>query len=123
MERRLENVKNLIEIATGQYVEDENLLSYLYDNEVRHIFNDCNLKELPEELRYVAEERTAGAYLQTHVNQLTANGGSGVAKSIREGDVEVTFTDDSPSARLVAISAHWLRDRGGILACYRRIKW
>lgn len=119
----LDNVKRLIQASTKYAVPDEDaaLLTYLYNNELQDVLNNCNLTELPVELQHVVEERTAGRYLQLRKSTILGDDAFDVVKSIKEGDTTVELAGETASARLDALAAVLLRGRD--LGCYRKLKW
>ena len=120
-----DNVKLLIQSATKYDVPDTDvaLLSYLYNNEVQDILNDCNLETLPDELQYIAEEWTAGRYIQLKKSTMLEADGDGleVVTRIQEGDTTVELNGDTADSRLDALAAAFLRERD--LSCYRKLRW
>ena len=122
----VENVKDLLQTFTSVTIDStyDTIIQYLYNNEQQHILNDCNLTELPKELEYIVEERTAGRFIQTHKNVLLSSDELNVVTKIKEGDTEVNFgTNTSAESRLDAIVTSWLSNRERDMACYRKLKW
>lgn len=122
----VENVKDLLQNFTSVMIDStyDAIIQYLYNNEQQYILNDCNLTELPKELEYIVEERTAGRFIQIHKNVLLSSDELNVVTKIKEGDTEVNFaTNTSAESRLDAIVTSWLSNRERDIACYRRLKW
>lgn len=119
----IDDVKTLIEGATGYVVKDSDmaLLEYIYRGEVQHILNDCNQKELPAELQYVANEMTAGRFLQMSKSVVLSADEIDVVKSIKEGDTTVELGGSSPEQRLDTLITLWTKERD--LGCFRRLRW
>ncbi len=119
----IDDVKTLIEGATGYVVKDSDmaLLEYIYRGEVQHILNDCNRKELPAELQYVANEMTAGRFLQMSKSGVLSADEIDVVKSIKEGDTTVELGGSSPEQRLDTLITLWTKERD--LGCFRRLRW
>ena len=121
-----ENVKDLLQTFTSVMIDStyDAIIQYLYNNEQQHILNDCNLTELPKELEFVVEERTAGRFIQTHKNVLLSSDELNVVTKIKEGDTEVNFgTNTSAESRLDAIVTSLLRTRERDIACCRKLRW
>lgn len=122
----VENVKDLLQNFTSVMIDStyDAIIQYLYNNEQQHILNDCNLTELPKELEYIVEERTAGRFIQIHKNVLLSSDELNVVTKIKEGDTEVSFgTNTSAESRLDTIVTSWLSNRERDIACCRKLKW
>ena len=121
----IEELKQLLYELTGVDVCTENtLLEFLYNSELQHVLNDCNLNELPKELEYVVIERAIGQFIGLKYKDLLGDEDLNVVTSIKEGDTQVNFDSSSNAGtRLQAISASLLRDRERDMACYRKLKW
>ncbi|MBR3552480.1 MAG: hypothetical protein IKN72_03720 [Clostridia bacterium] len=97
------------------------------------ILNDINCSEIPKGLKYVFIDLAVGLFLsdQKACGQLrlgAINFDAAPAKSIKEGDVEVTFASASdgsltPEARFDALLDRLTHPSPGQLARYRRLAW
>ena len=123
MAASVENVKMLIQAATGYEVQpaDDALLMYLLQADQQYVLDDCNLDVLPAELEYVVEERTAGNFMQLKKADVLDDDALSVVTRIEEGDTTVQFEGTSAESRLDSLIASWLRERD--LACYRKLRW
>ena len=123
MAASVENVKMLIQAATGYEVQpaDDALLTYLLRAEQQYVLDDCNLDALPAELEPVVEERTAGNFLQLKKADVLDDDALSVVTRIEEGDTTVQFEGTSAESRLDSLISSWLRERD--LACYRKLRW
>lgn len=116
----IEDVINLIKkVATIDYV-DTSLVAFLLKTEEQHILNFCNLTELPEELSNDLIEIVAGRYLQIKKDTVLGDT-SDVVTSVKEGDVTVQFSAESPSTRLQFIIDYLTRERD--LLSFRKLRW
>ena len=115
------DVKILIKGATGYDVKDSDmaLLEYIYQGEVQHVLNSCNLKEIPDELQHTVDEMTAGRFMQ--MGKAAILSADDVVKSIKEGDTTVELGGTSAEQRLDALIALWTKERD--LGCFRRLRW
>lgn len=117
------DVKILIKGATGYDVKDSDmaLLEYIYNGEVQHVLNDCNLKELPGELQHAVDEMAAGRFMQMSKAAILSADELDVVKSIKEGDTTVELGGTSAEQRLDALITLWTKERD--LGCFRRLRW
>lgn len=113
----------LIKGYTGYEIitEDEPLLRYLYDAEVQHVLNDCNLSELPDELVSMVEMVTAGQFLTINRAKVLGDEALDVVKSIKEGDTTVELCGSNPEERLNSLISVLTKERD--LSCFRRLRW
>lgn len=109
-------IKSLINIETVE----TSLVEFLLATETQHIMNFCNITELPEGLKEGLIETVAGRYLQIKKGELLGDD-SDIVTSIKEGDVTVQFSGESPAKRLDAVIAHLMRERD--LLRYRKLVW
>ena len=109
------DVKILIKGATGYDVKDSDmtLLEYIYQGDLQHVLNSCNLKEIPDELQRTVDEMSKAAILSA--DELD------VVKSIKEGDTTVELGGTSAEQRLDALIALWTKERD--LGCFRKLRW
>ena len=95
------------------------------------IKNDTNQLDVPDGLYHVFIDMAAGYYMQAKraVGQLDVDGidiSVGAAKSIREGDVEITFAtseSQTPEQRVDALISLLITPDAGQMARYRRLVW
>lgn len=97
--------------------EEELLLAALKRAE-QTIMNKCNCESIPEELNFVAIDMAAGEYLLAV--QWQNEDSKNDVKSLSEGDISVSFKDESELKSLV--DELLARSREELLS-YRRIKW
>lgn len=118
-----ESIALLIKGYTGYEItaEDEALLHYLYDAEVQHVLNDCNVSELPAELVPMVERVTAGQFLSISRVKVLGDEALDVVKSIKLGDTTVELGGVSAEDRLNALIAVLTKERD--LSCFRRLRW
>lgn len=119
----LADVRMLIQASVGYEVQDIDLpvLSYIYSDVEQHIKNDCNVAEIPEGLRAVLDELTAGKFLALQKGVILGTEGTEVVKSIREGDTTVELGGTSTEQRYDALVRVLTRERD--FACYRKFRW
>lgn len=117
------DVKNLIKGATGYDFKDSDvaLLGYIYQGEVQHVLNSCNLKEIPDELQHAVDEMAAGRFMQMSKAAILSADELDVVKSIKEGDTTVELGGTSAEQRLDALITLWTKERD--LGCFRRLRW
>ena len=79
------DVKILIKGVTGYDVKDSDmaLLEYIYQGEVQHVLNSCNLKEIPDELQHAVDEMAAGRFVQMNKAAILSADELDVVKSIK----------------------------------------
>ena len=119
----LSDVRMLIKASVGYEVQDIDLpvLSYIYSDVEQHIKNDCNVAEIPEGLRAVLDELTAGKFLALQKGVILGTEGTEVVKSIREGDTTVELGGTSTEQRYDALVRVLTKERD--FAGYRRFRW
>ena len=117
------DVRMLIKASVSYEVRESELplLTYLYDGVEQHIKNDCNVAEIPEGLRAVLDELTAGKFLALQKGVILGTEGTEVVKSIREGDTTVELGGTSTEQRYDALVRVLTRERD--FACYRKFRW
>ena len=122
-EEILVKLQNLIKATTNYEIPatDNNLILYLYQNECQAILNDCNLLELPSELKYVAEERTAGRYIQLKKFDILGADNLEVVTQIKEGDTTVELDGSAVDERLDSLANALLKGRD--VSCLRKLRW
>lgn len=118
-----DNLALLIKGYTGYVIgaADEALLQYLYDAEVQHVLNDCNVSELPPELTTMVEMVTAGKFLSISRLKVLGDEALDVVKSIKLGDTTVELGGNSAEARLNSLISVLTKERD--LSCFRRLRW
>ena len=119
----LADVRMLIKASVGYEVQDIDLpvLSYIYSDVEQHSKNDCNVAEIPEGLRAMLDELTAGKFLAMQKGVIFGTDGLDVVKSIREGDTTVELGGTTPEQRYDALVQVLTRERD--LSCYRKFRW
>lgn len=80
------------------------------------VMNYCNCESVPEELYFVALDMAAGEFLLAAECKGAENA---EIKSISEGDVSVSFKDDSVGEQIDALFS---RGREEMIS-FRRLKW
>lgn len=118
------NITLLINSIAGQPCEvSDELMRYIFANEVQSIRNKTNTKVAPSELIYIAEERTAGELLNQIKGNILGDEEARVPKSIKQGDVAFEFAGETKSERLSNAISQLLRSRESEILCYRVIRW
>ena len=122
------NLIGLLKSIHYEVKDDDNwLIDYLLKEIENDILNFCNIKELPEQLRYILVRRAAGRFL---LAKLSSNGlgenfdYSTAVKEIREGDVSISYADgaDYKSVFITQVSAMASFGEGELIG-FRRLKW
>lgn len=110
---------------------DEGLLDYALLKVINSIKTDCNISELPEELRPVAVDMAAGELLLAKKTLAPADIAgldlSPALKQIQVGDTNTVFAAGegslTPEQRLDILINRLLNKDRGLLAAYRRFRW
>ena len=131
-------IERLKQLGFQTSAEDGVQIEYCAGKVKEQLHNELNSKttteELPNELTYVAIERTVGEFLYT---LMVFGGDSAKARlanldlstaitSLREGDVSISFDKDaSPEARLMSVLDKMRRYGAGRAAIYghRKMRW
>lgn len=106
---------------------DDLALSFAAGKVEEHIKNFCNVEEVPEGLEYAATDMACGEYL----NQLLLLGKldaetfpvNAAVKSIDEGDVKITFMDNTSAEDKLTAYIQYLLNHENDLITYRRLRW
>lgn len=80
------------------------------------VMNTCNCENVPEELSFVALDIAAGEYLLA----ARCKGEDFLVESVSEGDVSVSFKDESPVDGIIDMLLNSGRDE---MLSFRRVKW
>lgn len=110
---------------------DEGLLGFALAKAVNGIKTDCNISELPEELRPVAVDMAAGEFLLAKKTFAPADIAgldlSPALKQVQVGDTNTVFAAGegslTPEQRLDILINRLLNKDRGLLAAYRRFRW
>lgn len=122
------NLIGLLKSIHYEVKDDDNwLIDYLLKEIENDILNFCNIKELPEQLRYILVRRVAGRFL---LAKISSNGlgesfdYSTAVKEIREGDVSISYADgaDYKSIFITQVSAMASFGEDELIG-FRRLKW
>lgn len=116
----IEDINSLIMSIVPNEDVDTSLVEFLCKAETQHVLSYCNLEEVPEGLQPQLVEIVAGKYLLIKKDQILGDT-SDVCTSIKEGDVTVNFSAESPASRLQSVIDHLTRERD--LLCYRKLTW
>mgnify|MGYP000002412439 FL=1 len=120
----IDDVKNLVKAATGYEVTDDDapFLSYLSENIRKEILTDINQEELPDSLSGFWDRRTAAAFLRVRCQDVLGSKNLNMVNRITEGKVTVQLTGSTPEERMKSLIGIW-ESGGGLLACFRKIRW
>lgn len=106
---------------------DDWALQFICNQVENEIKNQCNINSIPPDLQNAVVDRVCGAFLfsKKQSGQLVSFDLSPVAKSISEGDVSVSFSEQckTPEQRLDSLIEALQSSTKGQLAIYRCIKW
>lgn len=95
--------------------EESRLMSALERAEMS-IMNAINCEKVPDELRFTLLDIAAGEYLLA----VKSREGGKIVKSVSEGDVSVTFGDESDTDELIDTLLTGGREE---IISFRRLKW
>lgn len=115
--------KRLGELGYETSASDGELLLFCKNKTENYIKNYCNLTAVPEGLLEFFIDRVCGEFLLTKLRSGKLNSenfNNSDIKSISEGDVSVTFSEDNSIHKLIE---KLLQSGGGELNCYRKIRW
>ncbi len=92
------------------------------------VLNYCNTKEVPKEVYQKFADMICGDFLYTKQQTGSLTLGdldfSGAITSLAEGDVKVTFAENSSdSDKLSAWLQSMMSWKSGGLSCYRKLRW
>ena len=111
---------------------NEQQVRYAIEQAQEEIKNNVNQKEIPEGLRTVFIEMACGLFLNAlktfGLLNLETVDFEAPAKTIKEGDVQITFASASdgtltPEARFDAMINSMINPSGDVFAKYRRLVW
>lgn len=114
----------------GYEVEDTDKLSltFVISKVEQSINNECNTTTVPTELQYAAVDMVCGEFLQSKysMGQLDLAGltlSSAIA-SLSEGDVSISFDNDTSDEKKLQSLIEVLKTKGkDELLCYRKLRW
>ena len=120
----IDDVKRLIEAATGYAVAEADmpLLSYLSETVRKEILAEINQEEMPDGLSGLWDRRTAAAFLRVRYQEILGSENLNMVNRITEGKVTIQLAGSTPEARMTSLIGVWEND-GGLLSCFRRIRW
>lgn len=92
------------------------------------VLNECNLLEIPEELKYIVVNMACGEFLQTKFSLGQLDLGEldldGALKSVTEGDVSVTLDNSfDDTKKLQSLIGGLLATGKDELICFRKLRW
>lgn len=121
MIERIDIIKRLSTLGYEATSEDDALIDYLIGAVYQSILNDCNINEVPKELKYVAIDMVCGHILQNKLAMGSIDVEKAI-KSIKEGDTTVTYADGSdPKSYLSRYYGNLIRNKK--LVRFRRLEW
>ena len=125
VKERLTNI-GYVFIATDDFI-----LNLLIEKVETVIKNNCNISEIPEELRSIAIDMVVGYFLKEKksiaIDSLLNLDLTQAIQSIREGDTSITFAigngNETPEQRLNTLINYLIYENEKVLVSYRCIKW
>lgn len=109
--------------------EDYGLISFCIAKVTAYIKNDCNLREIPEELIPFAVDMVCGKVLSTKKvfapDTITRIDFDRAIKQVQTGDTTVSFSDSSqtPEQRFDSFTSCLISNGERQLSCFRRLRW
>lgn len=105
--------------------EDLDSIEYCLQSAEAHITNSCNLKFVPEGLKFVAVDIACGEFLNAkrEAGQLGEFNAGAAIKTIKEGDTYVTYENGAGMNSFDMLINHLINGREDELATYRVLKW
>lgn len=123
----LEDVKerlNNLGFETGE--SDDATLVFLISKISQTVKNECNVEEVPEELKYRLIDWVCGEFLQTQFDlgeiDIENVDFTGIT-SIKEGDTTVSFGSDSSGTTKFHDLVNTLLSGKVEILCFRRLRW
>lgn len=104
---------------------DDTALGFIMSMVQEHIFNNCNIDELPEGLTYHYIDAVCGRYIRTLylTGKLTGYDFEGAFKSVHLGDTSVELSGLSAEEKLNKLIDGLNSGLDGELECYRKMYW
>ena len=110
---------------------DDFILNLLIEKVETVIKNNCNISEIPEDLRSIAIDMVVGYFLKEKksiaIDSLLNLDLTQAIQSIREGDTSITFAigngNETPEQRLNTLINYLIYENEKVLVSYRCIKW
>ena len=114
--------KRLGELGYEYSQKDSELLLFCKNKVENYIKNYCNLPAVPDGLLEIFVDRVCGEFLfsKFHAEKLKNENSENNIRSISEGDVSVTFSDENYPEKLIE---KLINCGGGDINCYRKIRW
>ncbi len=106
--------------------EDSGDIEYLSKKMFNRVTNQCNIKEVHNDLEYTIIDMICGEFLferkqtgklEGHFNLETA------ISSIKIGDTDIKYSNESDEKKLDKLISHLMFAGEDELKCYRKIKW
>ena len=106
-------------------VTDDEVIDFMINKTQEYIKNYCNVEKVPLGLKYVAIDMCCGSFLKN--KSLRGDlGGFDIKeaiKSIKEGDITISYNSAASSSELLHLFIDRLINREDMLICYRKMKW
>lgn len=123
----LQEIKRRLTDDLGILSDDINEanLSFVYLITEEHIFNNCNIDELPDGLTYHFIDAVCGRYISSlyYTGKLNGFDFEGAFKSVHLGDTSVELTGLSAEEKLNKLIGALNSGLDGELECYRTLRW
>ncbi len=128
----IDTVKQRLSNMGYEFIEsDDFILKFLIEKVETVIKNNCNISDIPEDLKPIAVEMVVGYFLKekksTAIDTLLGIDLTQAVQSIREGDTSITFAigngNDTPEQKLNSLINHLINDNEKVLVSYRCLKW
>lgn len=120
-------VKQRLEKIGYEFTEsDDFILNFLIEKVETVIKNNCNISEIPDELKSIAVDMVVGYFLKekksTAIETILGLDLTAI-QSIREGDTSVTFANATPEQKLDKMIDYLIFGSEKTLVSYRCMKW
>ena len=120
-------VKQRLEKIGYEFTEsDDFILNFLIEKVETVIKNNCNISEIPDELKPIAVDMVVGYFLKekksTAIETILGLDLTAI-QSIREGDTSVTFANATPEQKLDKMIDYLIFGSEKTLVSYRCMKW
>ena len=107
---------------------DKKTLKHIYEHLECDVINFCNINSLDEIITFIRPDIIDGIcyeflYSKYMLNQLPAASVEQIAKSIKEGDVTITFTDSMSTDAKFKSAVDTLKLNNNNLIRFRRLVW
>jgi len=115
-------------LASLTYVakqDDAFSLAFLMQKVENTIRNECNTASIPDGLIYIAADMVCGEFLMNkkQTNSLESFDIESAVKSVKIGDINVSFDDDGAELKLDKLFSYLMNYGKSEILCYRQIKW